>query len=89
MSPCTSHAALCAKFNKRAGCGNRTVTSSALRQAAETLGALEPAGLPAPDRLEGVAIINGAVLNFMRAELANIDEVIDCVVSPSITGRLW
>jgi hypothetical protein len=35
------------------------------------LGALEPAGLSAQDRLEGFAIINGAVLNFVRTELAS------------------
>ena len=34
------------------------------------LGALEPTGLSAADRLEGIAIINGAVLNFVRTELA-------------------
>ena len=35
------------------------------------LGALEPAGLSAADRLEGIAIVNGAVLNFVRTELAS------------------
>lgn len=34
------------------------------------LGALEPAGMPAGDRLETFAIINGSVLNFVRTELA-------------------
>ena len=34
------------------------------------LGALEPTGLSARDVLEGIAIINGAVLNFVRTELA-------------------
>jgi hypothetical protein len=35
------------------------------------LGALEPAGLSAGDRLETIAMINGFVLNIVRAELAN------------------
>ena len=35
------------------------------------LGALEPTGLSAQDRLEGIAIVNGAVLNFVRTELAS------------------
>jgi AcrR family transcriptional regulator len=33
------------------------------------LGALEPTGLPARDRLETIALINGFVLNIVRAEL--------------------
>ena len=33
------------------------------------LGALEPTGLPARDRLETIALINGFVLNIARAEL--------------------
>ena len=35
------------------------------------LGALEPTGLPARDRLETIALINGFVLNIVRAELAS------------------
>jgi hypothetical protein len=35
------------------------------------LGALEPTGLSAQDRLEGIAIVNGAVLNYVRTELAS------------------
>ena len=35
------------------------------------LGALEPTGLSIQDRLEGIAIINGAVLNFVRTQLAS------------------
>ncbi|HVT69935.1 MAG TPA: TetR/AcrR family transcriptional regulator C-terminal domain-containing protein, partial [Trebonia sp.] len=34
------------------------------------LGALEPAGLSAPDRLETIALVNGSVLNYVRTELA-------------------
>jgi AcrR family transcriptional regulator len=33
------------------------------------LGALEPTGLPARDRLEAIALVNGFVLNIVRAEL--------------------
>ena len=35
------------------------------------LGALEPTGLSVQDRLESIAIVNGAVLNFVRTELAS------------------
>lgn len=34
------------------------------------LGALEPTGLPAGDRLETISLVNGFVLNVVRAELA-------------------
>lgn len=34
------------------------------------LGALEPTGLSVPDRLETISLINGFVLNIVRAELA-------------------
>jgi AcrR family transcriptional regulator len=33
------------------------------------LGALEPAGLPVADRLETISLVNGFVLNIVRAEL--------------------
>jgi AcrR family transcriptional regulator len=41
------------------------------------LGALEPTGLSARDRLETIAAINGSVLNFVRAELAARDAAAD------------
>jgi len=47
------------------------------------LGALEPAGLSVPDRLEGIAIVNGAVLNFVRTELASR------AADPAAQARQW
>jgi AcrR family transcriptional regulator len=38
-----------------------------------TLGALEPTGLDAGSRLEAVALLNGLVINLVRAELADQD----------------
>src|SRR5579859_659012 len=41
------------------------------------LGALEPAGLSVRDRLETIALINGFVLNIVRAELAASEAATD------------
>jgi AcrR family transcriptional regulator len=53
-----------------------------------TLGALEPAGVAAPAALEAVALLNGLVINLVRAELADRDDPASPAAAEASQARL-